>query len=239
MRAATLGVHDAGRRRARRRRRRARRPPLVLIGLDLGRVGLEVLDIDAQPLLCRVAARLGVGARTLPPVLGQPPDQRVRVRAQRLDDRQGRLGGQRVVVDRLGPAVLVERADHRVHLGHQEADPRVAVGLGVRAVAENFVGRPGPRAGTPGPRRRREVAPRRGDLVRPGGEAVEQAWRSDDVSMPQYRMPSRHAVPELLRGAPAVAARSGRGPGPINVRSRQGRDLERGPDVETARPRRP
>ena len=169
-----LGVREAGRRRAHRRSRRARPPPLVLIGLDLGRVGLEMLDVDAQPLLCRVAPGLGVGARTLPRGLRQPPDQRVRVRAQRLHDRQGRLGGQRVVVDGLCPAVLVEGVDRRVHLGHEEADPRVAVGLGIRAVAENFVGRPRPRARAPGARRRREVAPRRGDLVRPGGEAVEQ-----------------------------------------------------------------
>src|SRR2546430_14964657 len=80
--------------------------PFGEVAFDLARVLLEVLRVNGEPVLCRIAPRLGVPARLLPVPVGHAPEQRERVRSDRLHSRQRRLERGCVGVERPGPPIL-------------------------------------------------------------------------------------------------------------------------------------
>src|SRR5262249_12307105 len=90
----------------------------------------------------------------------QAPQQGDRVRADRVDRREGRLEWVRVVVERDGPHVLVVADDQGLLLGQDVAQASVRVDLAVGAVDDDFVRRP--------------LAGRRAPLHRGGGDLRER-----------------------------------------------------------------
>src|SRR5439155_1328701 len=71
----------------------------LAVRLDLPGVALEVLCVDREPVLGRVASRLRVPALARPRRLGEAPEERHRVGAYGLDDRQRGLERLAMVVE--------------------------------------------------------------------------------------------------------------------------------------------
>src|SRR5439155_863435 len=108
---------------------------------------------------------LKVHARILRP----GPEERHRVGAYGLDDRQRGLERLAMVVEPPRPLLLVVALDDRVRLREDVTDTRVGVRLGVGAVADDLVGRPLPRRGAPLYRVLRDLGERRLEAGGAGG----------------------------------------------------------------------
>src|SRR2546430_13698201 len=158
-----------------------RRLPQLDVRLDLPGVALEVVGVDREPVLGRVAPRLRVLALAHPRRLGEAPEERHRVGAHGLDDRQRGLERLAVVVEPPRPLLLVVALDDRVRLREEVTDTRVAVRLGVGAVADDLVGRPLPGRAAPLSRVLRDLGERRLEAGGGGGGTRDQrlALRSE------------------------------------------------------------
>src|SRR5207249_5725909 len=119
-----------------------RGPPQLDVRLDLTGVAFQMVGVDPEPVLGRVASRLRVPALARPRRLGKGPEERHRGGAHGLDNRERGLERLAVVVEAPRPFLLVVALEDRFLLGQDETDARVAVGLGVGAVANDLVGRP-------------------------------------------------------------------------------------------------
>src|SRR5580765_4954900 len=119
--------------------------------VDLAGVLLEVLGVNRQPVFGGVSARLAVSSLGSPCRLGQPAKQSGRPSPRDVHRRQRELDAIGVVIEDVGPAGLVEGLDRRALLGNEVADAGGRVGLGVSAVADDFVRGPLLRLGSPLP----------------------------------------------------------------------------------------
>src|SRR6266540_431436 len=110
---------------------------------------LEMLGVDPKPIFRGITTRLRVTALSLPRSLWKPAQEGDSIGADGVDCGQGGLERMLVVVEGHRPASLVVAEDERVLLADQIADAGGGIGLGVRAVDDDLVGRPLARLGAP------------------------------------------------------------------------------------------
>src|SRR2546423_1254716 len=133
-----------------------------------------MLGVHGQPVLRAVEARLGVPAHPAPVLLGRALEQRHGVRAHGLHRRKRHVDRMRVIIESLGPDVLVVSNDQRLGFREQITQPHVGVRFAVGAVHHDFVRGPAIGPGLPFERLARDFGERGAEKRRPAGVALDQ-----------------------------------------------------------------
>jgi len=103
---------------------------------------LEMLGVDLEPVLSAISAGFGVASLLAPPLLGDSLQKCGRVGAYRADGLECGLQWVVVIVEALGPEVLIVAENEGILLGQHKTDPGGCERLGIGTVTDNLVGRP-------------------------------------------------------------------------------------------------